>query len=428
MQIAPFKLEQYFAKHEFTAKYMLSSSDCDGFPMEYVLKQASPQEMELWNTLTLGYTEGLGSMFLREAICKYYKKAKPENVMVASPGELSFILMNVLMHKDVSGAAQQPATAEPASAEPASAEPAPAEQASAEQAPAEQASKPHAVVISPAYQSLYQVLESLDCEVSYWKPEQGEAGASGVSAAGWNYDVEDLRKLVRKDTRLIIINFPHNPTGAYITPQQQEQIVEIARSCGAYIYSDEMYRELIVGDGVETLPSVSDIYEKGVSLWGTAKSFGLAGLRTGWFVSQDRELLSKIHSFKDYLSICSSAPSEVLTTIALNHPEKFIAPNIEKIKANIAFFKDAVEAGKLPFVKSFVEPMAGSVSFVEIDPSKAEYLLGWQPQTALEFSDAIVEKYGIMTVPAPMFEYPGNYLRIGFGRENFQQVLQILMK
>ena len=410
MQIAPFKLEQYFAKHEFTAKYMLSSSDCDGFPMEYVLGQASPQEMELWNTLTLGYTEGLGSMFLREAICKFYKKTQPENVMVASPGELSFILMNVLMDKGS-----------------------------------------HVVVISPAYQSLYQVLESLDCEVSYWKPKQvtgaasAVAGASAVasdaagasadasavaeeSAAGWNYDVEDLRKLVREDTRLIVINFPHNPTGAFITPAQQEQIVEIARSCGAYIYSDEMYRELIVGEGVETLPSVSDIYEKGISLWGTAKSFGLAGLRTGWFVSQDRELLSKIHAFKDYLSICSSAPSEVLTAIALNHPEKFIEPNIQKIKANIAFFKEAFVAGKLPFVKSFVEPVAGSVAFVEIDPAKAEYLLGWQPQTALEFSDAVVAKFGIMTVPAPMFEYPGNYLRIGFGRENFQQVLQMLMK
>jgi aspartate/methionine/tyrosine aminotransferase len=400
MQIAPFKLEQYFAKHEFTAKYMLSSSDCDGFPMEYVLKQASPQEMELWNTLTLGYTEGLGSMFLREAICKFYKKAKPENVMVASPGELSFILMNVLMHREANGNGQ-PTLSEAASSG--------------------AASRPHAVVISPAYQSLYQVLESLDCEVSYWRPKQA------ASAAGWYYDVENLRKLVRKDTRLIIINFPHNPTGAYITPAQQAQIVEIARSCGAYIYSDEMYRELVVKEGVETLPSVSDIYEKGVSLWGTAKSFGLAGLRTGWFVSQDRELLSKIHAFKDYLSICSSAPSEVLTAIALNHREKFITPNIEKIKENVAFFKQAVEAGRLPFVKKFVEPVAGSIAFVEIEPSKAEYLLGWQPQTALEFSDAIVEKYGIMTVPAPMFDYPGNYLRIGFGRENFQQVLRLLM-
>ena len=415
MQIAPFKLEQYFAKHEFTAKYMLSSSDCDGFPMDHILKQATEDELHLWNNLTLGYTEGLGSLFLREAICKFYKKAKPENVMVASPGELSFILMNVLMQRDGDTQVQSGAIVK---------------------------GKPHAVVISPAYQSLYQVLESLDCEISYWKPQSKEMVCSEATSCGenssevklygnnggWNYDVEELRKLVRKDTRLIVINFPHNPTGAYITCEQLNEIVEIARSCGAYLYSDEMYRELIIKDGIEALPSVSDIYEKGVSLWGTAKSFGLAGLRTGWFVSQDRELLSKIHSFKDYLSICSSAPSEVLTTIALKHAEKFVGPNIEKIKGNVALFKEAVNAGKLPFVKSFVEPVAGSVAFVEIEPAKAEYLLGWQPKTALEFSDAIVEKYGIMTVPAPMFECEGEYLRIGFGRENFRYVLQMLMR
>ena len=397
MQIAPFKLEQYFAKHEFTAKYMLSSSDCDGFPMEHILQQATSEELELWNNLTLGYTEGLGSPFLREAICRFYSNAKPENVLVASPGELSFILMNVLM----SGK-----------------------------------EKSHAVVVSPAYQSLYQVLESLNCDISYWKPHEADSSAACGSACGergecsaaWNYDVADLKRLVREDTRLIVINFPHNPTGAYLTPGQLNEIVEIARSCGAYLYSDEMYRELIIKDGVEALPPVSDIYEKGISLWGTAKSFGMAGLRTGWFVSQDRELLKKIHSFKDYLSICSSAPSEVLTTIALNHAERFIGPNIEKIKENVAFFKEAVEAGKLPFVEAFAEPVAGSVAFVEINPSKAAYLLDFEPRTALEFSDAIVEKYGIMTIPATMFETDGNYLRIGFGRENFKEVLEKLYK
>ena len=397
MQIAPFKLEQYFAKHEFTAKYMLSSSDCDGFPMEHILQQATAEELELWNNLTLGYTEGLGSPFLREAICRFYSNAKPENVLVASPGELSFILMNVLM----SGK-----------------------------------EKSHAVVVSPAYQSLYQVLESLNCDISYWKPHEADSSAACGSACGergecsaaWNYDVADLKRLVREDTKLIVINFPHNPTGAYLTPGQLNEIVEIARSCGAYLYSDEMYRELIIKDGVEALPPVSDIYEKGISLWGTAKSFGMAGLRTGWFVSQDRALLKEIHSFKDYLSICSSAPSEVLTTIALNHAERFIGPNIEKIKENVAFFKEAVEAGKLPFVEAFAEPVAGSVAFVEINPSKAAYLLDFEPRTALEFSDAIVEKYGIMTIPATMFETDGNYLRIGFGRENFKEVLEKLYK
>lgn len=427
MQISPFLLEQYFAKHEFTAKYMLSSSDCDGFPMEYILRHATSEELDMWNSLTLGYTEGMGSRFLREAICRFYKEAKPENVLVASPGELSFILMNVLMERgsDCGG------------------------------------DKPHAVVVSPAYQSLYQVLESLDCDISYWKASCvrqaddmtvgkedaciecgaecvpgsedtcGESGTEGVcggrvSGREWKFDVEELRSLVKPQTRLIVINFPHNPTGAYITRAQLDGIVEIARSCGAYLYSDEMYRDLIVRDGIEPLPAVCDIYEKGVSLWGTAKSFGLAGLRTGWFVSQDTDLLAKIQSFKDYLSICSSAPSEVLTAMALNHSENFIGPNVEKIRSNVAFFKEAVEAGKLPFVTDFIPPVAGSVAFVGIDPAKAAYLLDFTPATALEFSDAVVEKYGIMTVPAPMFETSGNWLRIGFGRENFKEVVSTL--
>ncbi|MBE6228999.1 MAG: aminotransferase class I/II-fold pyridoxal phosphate-dependent enzyme [Bacteroidales bacterium] len=427
MQISPFILEQYFAKHEFTARYMLSSSDCDGFPMEYILEHATEKELEMWKNLTLGYTEGMGSRFLRESVCRFYKKAKPENVLVASPGELSFILMNVLMERSAGCGSD----------------------------------KPHAVVVSPAYQSLYEVLKSLDCDISYWRASCvrqaddmtvgkedtciecgaecvpgsedtcGESGAERacgerVSGGEWRFDIEELKKLVRPDTRLIVINFPHNPTGAYITRKQLDEIVEIARSCGAYLYSDEMYRDLIVNDGVEPLPAVCDIYEKGISLWGTAKSFGLAGLRIGWFVSQDTGLLARIQSFKDYLSICCSAPSEVLTAIALNHSDEFIGPNVEKIRSNVAFFKEAVGAGKLPFVTDFIPPVAGSVAFVGIDPAKAAYLLDFTPATALEFSDSVVEKYGIMTVPAPMFEASGNWLRIGFGRENFKEVVSTL--
>ena len=400
MQISPFILEQYFAKHEFTAKYMLSSSDCDGFPMEYILKQATPEELEMWNTLTLGYTEGMGTLFLRKSICRFYSKAKPENVLVASPGELSFILMNVLMGENggCNGAGDNVTCG----------------------------ARLHAVVVSPAYQSLYEVLKSLDCDISYWKASCVKQADDMTVGKGWKFDIEELRRLVKPQTRLIVINFPHNPTGAYITREELDEIVEIARSCGAYLYSDEMYRDLIVEDGIEPLPAVCDIYEKGISLWGTAKSFGLAGLRIGWFVSQDTGLLAKIQSFKDYLSICSSAPSEVLTAIALNHAERFIGPNVEKIRSNVTFFKEAVEAGKLPFVTDFIPPVAGSVAFVGIDPSKASYLLGFEPATALEFSDAIVEKYGIMTVPAPMFETSGNWLRIGFGRENFKEVVRQL--
>jgi aspartate/methionine/tyrosine aminotransferase len=359
MKINNFKLERYFAQHEFTAKYLLSSSDCDGYAMNYVLEQASAKELELWKKLTLGYTESEGHPLLRESVLQYYNIDNIENVIVASPGELNFIAMNVLLQPN-----------------------------------------DHVIVVSPAYQSLSEVVKSLHCEVSYWQP----------NPITWEFDTEVLGRLVQHNTKLIVLNFPHNPTGAYLTRIQLDEIISIADQQGAWIFSDEMYRKLIVGDMPE-LPSVSDLYEKGISLWGTSKSFGLAGLRIGWMVARNIEFLRKVVAFKDYLSICSSAPAEILSIIALNHPEKFIQPNINKIKANIELFADFVSQHRNLF--SFVPPRAGSVAFVKINISGA----------SLDFSNRLVEETGIMTVPAEMFEYPGKYLRIGFGRRSFPEVL-----
>ncbi len=369
MIVSQFHLEKYFAKYEFTADYMFSSSDCDGYSMKYILSKASENEKQMWDNLHLGYTETPGSPYLREAISKYYNKTSVDDIVVASPGELSFMTMNILM---------------------------------------EGVENPHAVVVSPAYQSLYEVLKSLGCELSFWNAESG--------AGEWKFKVEDLRKLVKKNTRVIIINFPHNPTGAYLTKDQINEVIDIARECGAYIYSDEMYRDLIIDNSYKPLEPLSDLYEKGISLWGMAKSFGLAGARIGWIVSQDKWLTEQILQFKTYLSMCSSAPSEILSAIVLNHKEDFLLPNIEKIKRNVTLFEESINKGNLPWVNEFIPPVAGSVAFVKINCDT----------TSMQWSEDLVESKSILTVPAEMFEYPGTYLRIGFGRENFPKVLSML--
>ena len=362
MKINDFKLERYFAQHEFTAKYLLSSSDCDGYEMEYVLQQASSKEIQLWEALNLGYTESEGHPLLREAILQYYNLKNIENVIVASPGELNFISMNVLLQPN-----------------------------------------DHVVVVSPAYQSLSEVVKSLNCEISYWQP----------NPLTWEFDTEVLERLIQRNTKLIILNFPHNPTGAYLSRMQLDEIVRIAEKQDAWIFSDEMYRKLMISDLPE-LPPICDIYDKGISLWGTSKSFGLAGLRTGWLVAQNKEFLRNVVAFKDYLSMCSSAPAEILAMIALNHPEKFIQPNLAKIKAHIQLFSEFSLLHKHLF--TFIPPKAGSVAFVKMNI----------PYSSLDFSNHMVEGTGIMTVPAEMFEYPGKYLRIGFGRRNFPEVLSKL--
>ncbi len=362
MKINNFKLERYFAKHEFTAKYLLSSSDCDGNGLSYVLETASVNELSLWSEMKLGYTDSQGNPLLREAILQYYKIKTIENVVVASPGELNFISMNVLL--DASD---------------------------------------HVITVAPAYQSLYEVVKSLKCELSYWKP----------NPENWDFRIEELEKLIKKNTKLIIINFPHNPTGSYLTIKQLNDIISLAEKNNLYIFSDEMYHKLI-DDSTKELPPISDLYNKGISLWGTSKSFGLAGLRTGWIVSQDTVFLKKVVAFKDYLSICNSAPSEILSIIALNNIDEFVLPNLNKIKENITCFKNFSDNHDI--ISSFVLPKAGSTSFVKLSIE----------DSTLEFSNQLVANTGIMTVPSEMFEYPGKYIRVGFGRKNFPETLDIL--
>jgi aspartate/methionine/tyrosine aminotransferase len=312
--------------------------------------------------MQLGYTESEGSPLLRESILQYYNIKSINNVVVATPGELNFISMNVLL-----GATD------------------------------------HVVCVSPCYQSLSEVVKSINCELSYWQPD----------SENWEFDTNELEALIKTNTKLIILNFPHNPTGSYLKIEQLNEIVRIAKKHDIYIFSDEMYHKLTNQDTQE-LPPISDIYEKGISLWGTSKTFGLAGLRTGWLVTQDTNFLHKVIAFKDYLSICNSAPSEILSIMALNNIDKFLLPNIQKIKKNISFFEQFVKSHQI--ISSFTPPKAGSTSFVKLNINNS----------SLEFSNQLVEKTGIMTIPSEMYGYEGNYIRIGFGRKTFPEVLNVL--
>ena len=363
MNIQDFKVERYFAKYEFTAKYMLSSSDCDGYSMKYVLDQASKNELELWNNLKLGYTETRGSVFLREAIVKHYKTITKEEVLVASPGECNFIIMNILLQKG-----------------------------------------DELICMSPMYQSLYQVAKDIGAKLSFWKPkiENGE----------WIYLISELKKLITSKTKLLIVNFPHNPTGYSPEMSEYMELVELAREKGIYIFSDEMYRFLNLNEKYK-LPSISDVYENGISLWGTSKTFGLAGLRIGWLTSKNKNILNKVEKFKDYLSICSSSTSEILSTIALNSMDKFLIPNLNKIKRNIELFSNFQKQNENLF--DFYLPRSGSTAFIKLKLK----------ESTSEFADKLVKETGIMLLPAETFEYGDSHLRIGFGREIMPEMLNI---
>ena len=121
---------------------------------------------------------------------------------------------------------------------------------------------------------------------------------------------------IKQNTRLIAINFPHNPTGKLISKEKLNTLIEISRKHGIYLFSDEVYRLMERKEEIR-LPQIADIYEKGLSLNVMSKAYGLPGLRIGWIASKDIELLDKMERMKHYLSICNSSPSELLSIIAL---------------------------------------------------------------------------------------------------------------
>jgi aspartate/methionine/tyrosine aminotransferase len=365
LRIKDFAIERYFARYEFSAEYLLSSSDCDGFPLKYVLDLASAEERESWDGLKLGYTETRGSPALRDAIAKHYKTISPDNVLVSSPGEANFSLMNILLEKgdDI-------------------------------------------ICMSPMYQSLYQVAEDLGCTISFWKPEKEN---------NWYYDPARLRKLITKRTKLIVVNFPHNPTGYIPSRIDWNEIISVARENNLILFSDEMYHDLIY-DPKDKLPAACDLYENAVSLWGTAKSFGLAGLRIGWLASRNKEILKKAEAYKDYLSICNSATSEILAAIALNNSNRFIEPNIEKVMTNIEIFRQFQQRNS--DLLEFYRPQAGSTAFIKLKTTL----------TAAQYAALLVKETGIMLLPSETFDYGTQHVRIGFGRANLHETLNVWEK
>jgi len=361
MRIADFKLERYFARWEFSAPYLLCSSDIEGWRMQDLLALADPDARARWEALTLGYTEPAGLPVLREAISEMYPGLSAGDVLTfAGAEEAVFVLMNVLLGPD-----------------------------------------DHAVVTWPAYQSLHEVARAAGAQVTLLPLREED---------GWQLDLDAVRRALRPNTRLIVVNFPHNPTGALPDRATFEALCALAEERGAYLLSDEVYR-LLEHDGREPLPTAAERFARGVSLGVMSKAFGLAGLRVGWIACRDAELLRRCAAYKDYTTICNSAPSEVLSLIALRAKDQVLARSRALLARNFAlldaFF--AEHAGTFRWVR----PRAGSVAFPR--------LLG--EAKVADFARALVEREGVLILPAEVYDFPGNHFRLGLGRENLPEAL-----
>jgi aspartate/methionine/tyrosine aminotransferase len=280
-----FGLERYFARWEFTAPYLLCASDIEGLKLAELLDLADDESRTLWDGLSLGYTESTGHPALRREIASLYETVAPDDVLTFAGAEEGILVAvaSLLGPGD------------------------------------------HAVVTWPCYQSLEEIGRGAGADVSRWELRESE---------GWLPDPAELRALVRKTTKLIVVNFPHNPTGALPDLAAWDEIIAIARECGAWLLSDEVYRGLEY-DPTERLPAAVDRYERSLSLGVMSKAWALAGLRIGWIACCDAELRHRMATRKDWTTICSSAPSEVLALMGLRARALILERNLGIIRCNL---------------------------------------------------------------------------------------------
>jgi aspartate/methionine/tyrosine aminotransferase len=190
-----------------------------------------------------------------------------------------------------------------------------------------------------------------------------------------------------------------------------DAIVEIAESSGAHLLVDEVYRYL-EGSEADRLPAGAEAASRGISLGVMSKSFAMAGLRIGWLATRDRAVLDRCARFKDYTTICSSAPSEILALIGLRARDTVLARSRRIVADNLATLDGFFEEWGDRF--AWVRPRAGSVGFPRLTV----------PGVSIdEWAAGLVEAEGVLLLPGSQFGYGGNHFRLGYGRTDLPAAL-----
>lgn len=359
MRIEPFRLERYFARYEFSAPFPMCSSDCESMSVAELLA-LEPGAGDSFGRLWLGYTESTGHPALREGIATLYDGIAPDEILVhAGAQEAIFNFFQVAV------------------------------------GPSD-----HVVVHGPCYQSLAEVPRSLGAEVSEWR---------GDPARGWALDLGALEALLTPRTRVVVVNFPHNPTGFLPDHAFIQALSALSNRHGFLLFSDEVYRGL-EHDPTDRLPAMADINDRAVSLGVLSKTYGLAGLRIGWVATRNRGVLSDMAAFKDYTTICSSAPSEFLATLALRHADAIAGRNLGIVTANLSLLDAFFARHEDRF--TWHRPNAGPIAFPTLRSGDAE-----------TFCADAVERAGVLLLPGSVYGPGLRAFRVGFGRQTMPECL-----
>ena len=357
MKLVPSRLDAFTTRLNPRTSASLSSSAAEPHSLAELLALADPQARRLWDELDLGYASTRGDPDLRAAIAELYEDVPAEGILTfAGAQEGIFCTLAALL------------------------------------GPGDRV-----VGVTPCYEALAMVPRMLGAELVEVPLE---------STGGWCLDVDRLIAEIRPGTALVLLNFPHNPTGADLAEADLLRIVEAVETAGARLFSDEVFR-LLPGGAAGPNRAAADLSGRAVSLDVMAKSFGLAGVRVGWLACRDPEVLAAAEGAKGWTSICNGRPDEILALIGLRARERILARNRRIIRENLAHVEAFV--ADHPELLDWSPPAAGCTAFPAFRDGR----------DAAAYAERLAMESRVLLIPGEFFgEYPA-YFRLGLGRRGF---------
>lgn len=353
MKVKPFYMEEWFKKYRPFAKYNLADSGVRDFTLKQIFELCN-KDISILENVKLDYPNSSGSIQLRQTVCKTYKEVNPENVLITtSTSEALFIYLNEILAEGDS-----------------------------------------VIVEFPAFQSLYEIPKALGCNVKFINLKAAE---------NYKPNLSDIKKAIDSNTKLIIINNPHNPTGSVIYEEEMTEIIDFAAEKNIHILADEHYRYLPL-DGKSTIPSMVDLESNISSTGSITKCFGMIGLRVGWLIAEE-SFINKCRITKDYLTHVLSPVSDYIATIVLENRQRILDLNIHIIRSNLKTLQNLISQHK--DVLNWIPPQGGAVALIN-------YRLNIDSNT---FCEKLFQQESVFVLPASAFEQNG-YFRICLGIES----------
>lgn len=260
----------------------------------------------------------------------------------------------------------------------------------------------HLIVIRPNYGTNLETPRALNCEMSIIDLKFED---------NFEIDIEAIKKEIQPHTKLISITNPHNPSGKLFDERTLRDLVLLAEEYECFLLVDETYREL--NFKTELKPYLAEQSDRVISVSSLSKAYGAPGIRIGWIISRNKDLMHNFLAAKEQICLCNSVVDEEIAYHLLKHKAKFIIPNHAHINVNFNYIKQWF--GRQAFLE-WVEPQAGVVCFPRL---KAGIELNTE-----KFYDTLYHQYSTIVGPGHWFEQEKLYMRIGFGYPTLSELKQ----